>query len=151
MVSLDFDLICIFIFMKDLICIFCLKLWSVGGFSWFCFWSFGGVEIEVGLDSAFICIFCFFFFMKDLTCIYGLRLLSVVLSRIFVLFTLFCIVVMVFVLHGLKIQAIFFYYWATDWTWGGEAHRARGARRGGFGFRKKKNPFNKRGGFGFQS
>ena len=48
--------------------------------------------------------------MKDLTCIYSLRLLSIVLSRIFVLFTLFCIVVMVFVLHGLKIQANFFFF-----------------------------------------
>ena len=47
--------------------------------------------------------------MKDLTCIYGLRLLSVALSRIFMLFTLVCIVVMFFVLHGLKIQAIFFF------------------------------------------
>ena len=48
--------------------------------------------------------------MKDLTCIYGLRLLSVALSRIFVLFTLVCIVVMFSVLHGLKIQAIFFFF-----------------------------------------
>ena len=47
--------------------------------------------------------------MKDLTYIYGLRLLSVVLSRIFVLFTLFCIVVMVFVLHSLKIQENFIF------------------------------------------
>ena len=47
--------------------------------------------------------------MKDLTCIYGLRLLSVALSRIFMLFTLVCIVVMFSVLHGLKIQAIFFF------------------------------------------
>ena len=46
--------------------------------------------------------------MKDLTCIYGLRLLSVALSRIFVLFTSVCIVVMFSVLHGLKIQAFFF-------------------------------------------
>ena len=45
----------------------------LGGFSWFCFWSFGGVEIEVGLDSDLICIFLFFL-MKDLICIYGLRL-----------------------------------------------------------------------------
>ena len=48
--------------------------------------------------------------MKDLTCIYGLRLLSVALSRIFMLFTLVCIVVMFSVLHGLKIQAIFFFF-----------------------------------------
>ena len=47
--------------------------------------------------------------MKDLTCIYGLRLLSIALSRIFMLFTLVCIVVMFSVLHGLKIQAIFFF------------------------------------------
>ena len=47
--------------------------------------------------------------MKDLTCIYGLRLLSVALSRIFVLFTSVCIVVMFSVLHGLKIQAFFFF------------------------------------------
>ena len=47
--------------------------------------------------------------MKDLTSIYGLRLLSIALSRIFVLFTLVCIVVMFSVLHGLKIQAIFFF------------------------------------------
>ena len=84
----------------------------MGGFSWFCFWSFGGVEIEV------LCfdLYFLFFFMKDLTCIYGLRLLSVALSRIFMLFTLVCIVVMFSVLHGLKIQAIFFFYEATDWT-----------------------------------
>ena len=48
--------------------------------------------------------------MKDLTCIYGLRLLSVALSRIFVLFTLVCIVVMFSVLHDLKIQANFFFF-----------------------------------------
>ena len=57
--------------------------------------------------------------MKDLTCIYGLRLLSVALSRIFMLFTLVCIVVMFSVLHGLKIQAFFFFFFfdeATDWT-----------------------------------
>ena len=48
--------------------------------------------------------------MKDLTCIYGLRLLSVALSRIFVRFTLVCIVVMFSVLHGLKIQAKFFFW-----------------------------------------
>ena len=48
--------------------------------------------------------------MKDLTCIYGLRLLSVALSRIFVLFTLVCIVVMFSVLHDLKIQAKFFFF-----------------------------------------
>ena len=47
--------------------------------------------------------------MKDLTCIYGPRLLSVALSRIFVLFTLVCIVVMFSALHGLKIQAKFFF------------------------------------------
>ena len=47
--------------------------------------------------------------MKDLTCIYGLRLLSVALSRIFMLFTLVCIVVMFSFLHGLKIQAKFFF------------------------------------------
>ena len=44
----------------------------LGGFSWFCFWSFGGIEIEAGLDFDLICIF--FFSMKDLVCIYGLRL-----------------------------------------------------------------------------
>ena len=48
--------------------------------------------------------------MKDLTCIYGPRLLSVALSRIFVLFTLVCIVVMFSVLHDLKIQANFFFF-----------------------------------------
>ena len=48
--------------------------------------------------------------MKDLTCIYGLRLLSIALSRIFVRFTLVCIVVMFSVLHGLKIQAKFFFW-----------------------------------------
>ena len=48
--------------------------------------------------------------MKDLTCIYGLRLLSVALSRIFVLFTLVCIVMMFSVLHDLKIQAKFFFF-----------------------------------------
>ena len=48
--------------------------------------------------------------MKGLTCIYGLRLLSVALSRIFVLFTSVCIVVMFSVLHGLKIQAFFFFF-----------------------------------------
>ena len=47
--------------------------------------------------------------MKDLTYIYGLRLLSVALSQLFVLFTVFCIVVMFSVLHGLKIQANFFF------------------------------------------
>ena len=51
----------------------------------------------------------FFFLMKDLTYIYGLRLLSVALSQLFVLFTVFCIVVMFSVLHGLKIQANFFF------------------------------------------
>ena len=74
----------------------------MGVFSWFCFWNFGGVEIEA------LC-FDLYFLMKDLTCIYGLRLLSVALSRIFMLFTLVCIVVMFSVLHGLKIQAIFFF------------------------------------------
>ena len=107
-------------------------------------WNRGRIRL------CFYLYFLFFFFMKDLTCIYGLRLLSVVLSRIFVLFTLFCIVVMVFVLHGLKIQAIFFFYWATDWTWGGGAHRARGARRGGFGFRKKKTRLINGAGSGFR-
>ena len=48
--------------------------------------------------------------MKDLTSIYDLRLLSVALSRIFVRFTLVCIVVMFSVLHGLKIQAKFFFW-----------------------------------------
>ena len=48
--------------------------------------------------------------MKGLTCIYGLRLLSVALSRIFVLFTLVCIVMMFSVLHDLKIQAKFFFF-----------------------------------------
>ena len=52
----------------------------------------------------------FFFLMKDLTYIYGLRLLSVALSQLFVLFTVFCIVVMFSVLHGLKIQANFFFF-----------------------------------------
>ena len=43
--------------------------------------------------------------------------LSVALSRIFMLFTLVCIVVMFSVLHGLKIQANFFFFdEATDWT-----------------------------------
>ena len=65
--------------------------------------------------------------MKDLTCIYGLRLLSVALSRIFMLFTLVCIVVMFFVLHGLKIQAIFFFLMRP---------------RGGSGFRKKTRLIN---------
>ena len=32
----------------------------LGGFSWFCFWSFGGVEIETGLDFDLICIFFVF-------------------------------------------------------------------------------------------
>ena len=63
-------------------------------------------------------------------------------------FTLFCIVlVMVSVLHGLEIQTIFFFFdWATNWACGG---RARGARRGGFGFRKKTRLLNRVGsGFG---
>ena len=58
------------------------------------------------------------------------------------LFTLVCIVAIFSVLHGLKIQAIFFFDEATDWTWGGGARRARGARRGGSGFREKTRLIN---------
>ena len=63
--------------------------------------------------------------MKDLTCIYGLRLLSVALSKIFVLFTLVCIVVMFSVLHDLKIQAKFFFLLGheLDLRWRGPTGR----------------------------
>ena len=75
--------------------------------------------------------------MKDLTCIYGLRLLSVALSRIFVLFTLVCIVVIFSVLHGLKIQAIFFFFFLMRPRIGPEVAGPAGTDRAGLGLGKK--------------
>ena len=81
--------------------------------------------------------------MKDLTCIYGLRLLSVALSRIFLLFTLVCIVVMFSVLHGLKIQAKFF-FWIRPRIGPDVAGPAR-PDRAGLGLEKKTRLINRAG------
>ena len=82
--------------------------------------------------------------MKDLTCIYGLRLFICSIEQNFYAFYFGLQCCDVFCSTWLKDLGKFFFFFdeATDWTWGGGARRARGARRGGSGFRKKTRLIN---------